>query len=149
MVHINLGRGLHVAKGIVAIGNVACGAVSYTHLPEAHACSGDVVQFISHDCFEGQIKSEADHEENIDFTHTNPATGPLFIEGAEPGDVLAVDVLDVDIADQGVIPVSYTHLNAAEPGSKKDRGLPRSFRPICSEGLIQLEQRTDVDFYRL
>ena len=71
--------------------------------PEAHACSGDVVQFISHDCFEGQIKSEADHEENIDFTHTTPATGPLFIEGAEPGDVLAVDVLDVDIADQGVI----------------------------------------------
>ena len=47
--------------------------------PEAHACSGDVVQFISHDCFEGQIKSEADHEENIDFTHTNPATGPLSV----------------------------------------------------------------------
>lgn len=28
LVHINLGRGLHVAKGIVAIGNVACGGIA-------------------------------------------------------------------------------------------------------------------------
>lgn len=33
----------------------------------------------------------------------NPAAGPVYINGAEPGDVIAVDILDIDVADKGVI----------------------------------------------
>ena len=50
-----------------------------------------------------QIRTEADHEDNLDFTHTNPAAGPLYIDGAEAGDVLAADILDIQVADQGVM----------------------------------------------
>ena len=71
------------------------------NLPAAHAADGEVVRFITHDCFGNQIKTEADHEDNLDFTHTNPATGPLFVDGAEVGDVLAVDILDVQVAERG------------------------------------------------
>ena len=71
--------------------------------PIAHAADGDLVRFITQDCFGNQIKTEADHEDNLDFTHTNPATGPLYIDGAETGDVLAVDILDIQVADQGVM----------------------------------------------
>ncbi|WP_102341998.1 acetamidase/formamidase family protein [Galactobacillus timonensis] len=71
--------------------------------PEANCDPGTIVHFVTQDCFGGQIKTEADHEENIDFTHTNPATGPLYVNGAEPGDVLAVDILDIQTASHGVI----------------------------------------------
>lgn len=71
--------------------------------PEAHAQDGDVVCFKTHDCFEGQIHTEADHVEQIDFEHTNPATGPLYVDGAQPGDVLAVDILDIQVEERGVV----------------------------------------------
>ena len=66
--------------------------------PIAHAANGDIVRFITQDCFGNQIKTEADHEDDLDFTHTNPATGPLYVDNADVGDVLAVDILDIRTA---------------------------------------------------
>ena len=31
----------------------------------------------------------------------NPVTGPVHVEGAEPGDVLAVTIHAIDVAEQG------------------------------------------------
>ena len=36
----------------------------------------------------------------------NPATGPLFIEGAHPGDTLKVTIKSIDLAPSGVVKVS-------------------------------------------
>ena len=36
------------------------------------------------------------------------ATGPLYVEGAMPGDVLVVDVLSVEVADKAPSPPSRT-----------------------------------------
>ena len=69
----------------------------------ARAKQGEAVIFHTLDCFGGQIRSEDDKVENLDFSKANPATGPLYIEGAMPGDVLAVDILDVKVADQGIM----------------------------------------------
>jgi acetamidase/formamidase len=33
----------------------------------------------------------------------NPVTGPIAVEGAEPGDALAVDIVDIELPDRGVI----------------------------------------------
>ena len=47
----------------------------------------------------------------------HPLTGPVHIEGAVPGDVLAVTLLDIAPGPFGytsVSPVSYTHLRAHE-----------------------------------
>jgi amidase len=54
------------------------------------------------DCFSGQITSEDQQIKGMDLTQVNPAAGPVFVEGAEPGDVLVVDVLDITVADVGV-----------------------------------------------
>jgi acetamidase/formamidase len=35
----------------------------------------------------------------------NPVTGPIHLEGAEPGDVLAVELIDIELPDRGVINV--------------------------------------------
>ena len=76
---------------------------SKENAPEGHAKDGEVVRFHTQDCFAGQIRSEADQVGTVDFTHTNPATGPLYVDGAQPGDALAVELLDLQVAGQGVV----------------------------------------------
>ena len=54
----------------------------------------------THDCFEGQIQTSSNLVDKLDWNHVNPATGPLYIEGAQPGDVLRVDLLEMKIGEQ-------------------------------------------------
>lgn len=46
------------------------------------------------DCFDGTVKTAADLPSKVmPPGHDNPQTGPFFIEGAEPGDTIAVHIL--------------------------------------------------------
>ena len=63
---------------------------------------GEVVTFETHDCFSGQIKTEGDLVTELDFDLVNPATGPVSVRGAEPGDSLIVEILDIRPGPQGV-----------------------------------------------
>jgi amidase len=57
---------------------------------------GAVVRFETNDCFTGQITSEDDLVTEIDFARVNSATGPVAVRGAEPGDSLVVELLEVN-----------------------------------------------------
>jgi amidase len=63
---------------------------------------GDVVTFETNDCFTGQIRSEADLVTDIDLERINSATGPVAVRGAEPGDSLVAEILDVRPIEWGV-----------------------------------------------
>lgn len=65
--------------------------------------SGERVIFETMDCFSGKVVSAEDTVSNIDFSTVNPATGPLFIQDAQPGDTLKVTIHKIDLKDQGVI----------------------------------------------
>ena len=54
-----------------------------------------MVTFETNDCFTGQIQSEDELVTEIDLTRINSATGPVAVKGAEPGDSLVVELLDV------------------------------------------------------
>ncbi|SHH04835.1 amidase [Anaerosphaera aminiphila DSM 21120] len=69
------------------------------------------------DCFHQQITSEEQVLLEIDMDIVNPATGPIYVEGAKKGDILKVEILDIKVADKGV--------SAAIPGSG---GLPEESR---------------------
>jgi amidase len=56
---------------------------------------GETVTFETNDCFTGQITSEDDLVTGIDFERVNSATGPVAVRGAEPGDSLIAEILDV------------------------------------------------------
>ena len=72
-----------------------------------HYCkSGSTVVFQTSDCYNGNLKSESDLFHLIDYSNINPATGPLYIENAEPGDVLRVDILEIKLDSQGAMSVS-------------------------------------------
>ena len=36
---------------------------------------------------------------------TNPVTGPIYIDGAEPGDTLIVELLDIELPEQGTVAI--------------------------------------------
>jgi amidase len=63
---------------------------------------GDVVTFETNDCFTGQIRSEDDLVTDIDLERINGATGPVAVRGAEPGDSLIAEILDVRPIEWGV-----------------------------------------------
>ncbi|MHA1463133.1 MAG: acetamidase/formamidase family protein [Candidatus Heimdallarchaeota archaeon] len=63
--------------------------------------SGETVTFECRDAFNQVIKQPEDLPINFDMEHINPATGPVFIKGAEPGDTLEVHILKIDLAEQG------------------------------------------------
>jgi amidase len=62
---------------------------------------GAVVTFETNDCFTGQIQSEDDLVTEIDFARVNSATGPVAVLGAEPGDSLVAEILDIRPGPRG------------------------------------------------
>src|SRR6266513_4776789 len=63
---------------------------------------GETVTFETNDCFTGQIRSEDDLVTEIDLGRINSATGPVAVRGAEPGDSLVAEILDVRPIEWGV-----------------------------------------------
>ncbi|HLC03440.1 MAG TPA: acetamidase/formamidase family protein [Anaerolineales bacterium] len=61
---------------------------------------GQEVLLQTHDCFEGQIRAPSDLVDTLDWAHVNPATGPLYISGAQPGDVLRIDLLEIQVNER-------------------------------------------------
>ncbi len=61
---------------------------------------GEEILLQTHDCFEGQIQTTSDLVDALDWGHVNPATGPLYITGTRPGDILRIDILEIQIGQQ-------------------------------------------------
>lgn len=65
--------------------------------PRLTIAPGDTVHFACHDATGGQLTPASTLEEYlaIDRDRIHALTGPVFVSGAEPGDVLEVNVLDI------------------------------------------------------
>ncbi|SHF86193.1 amidase [Caldanaerobius fijiensis DSM 17918] len=61
------------------------------------------VEIETYDCFSDQIKTNEDTLEKLDWNRVNPATGAIFIEGAEPGDTLKVIIEKIEIGNKAVV----------------------------------------------
>ena len=60
---------------------------------------GDVLDLFTEDAFGGRIRSGTDlPSERISYPFINPQTGPFYVEGAEPGDTLAIHFIEVEPA---------------------------------------------------
>ena len=107
--------------------------VSYSPRPEEYAWTfggaapvrrvqpGTVLELWTEDCFAGRVRSKDDLVSVVcEFPFLNPQTGPFFIEGAEPGDTLAVHFVSIepsrDWAASTTVPLfgalTSTHLTA-------------------------------------
>lgn len=72
--------------------------------PQLRIKAGECVKIITKDCFSNQV--DDNHRlTDINWNQINPATGPIFVEGAEAGDILKVSIDSITVADQGVCAV--------------------------------------------
>lgn len=63
--------------------------------PVARAHSGDTVVFHCRDCYNRTMHADRMAREDMHISCANPATGPLYIEEAKAGDVLKVEILEI------------------------------------------------------
>jgi acetamidase/formamidase len=57
---------------------------------------GTAVRLWTQDAFNNTLKTVNDLSgDKVDMRFVNPQTGPFFIEGAEPGDALAIHIVDM------------------------------------------------------
>jgi acetamidase/formamidase len=67
--------------------------------PKHRIVPGTHIVSWTEDCFDGFVKTAADLPSRVmPAGHDNPQTGPFFIEGAEPGDTIAVHLLKLEPA---------------------------------------------------
>ena len=78
-------------------------AMSPDNAPAARIQSGETLILETSDCFGGQIAQETDKLGALDWSRINPATGPVFVEGAQPGDTLKVEILKIGLAAQAAV----------------------------------------------
>ena len=58
-----------------------------------------ILELFTEDCFAGKVRSETDLVSQVcEFPYLNPQTGPFYVEGAEPGDTLAVHFISIEPA---------------------------------------------------
>ncbi len=89
--------------------------------PVARITPGTILELWTEDCFAGRVRGPRDLVSRVcEFPYLNPQTGPFHVDGAEPGDTLAVHFISVeparDWAASTTVPLfgalTSTHLTA-------------------------------------
>ena len=57
---------------------------------------GETVRIETEDTFNGLVRKEGDHRDLAKKPQGNPQSGPIWVEGAEQGDTLAVHIEKID-----------------------------------------------------
>ncbi|MFC5946572.1 acetamidase/formamidase family protein, partial [Micromonospora harpali] len=74
---------------------------------------GTIVEMYTEDCFAGRVTSVDDLPSRVcDFPYLNPVTGPFHVEGAEPGDTLALHLVSVEPARDWAVSTTFPHFGA-------------------------------------
>ncbi|MBS4206520.1 acetamidase/formamidase family protein [Bacillus sp. FJAT-50079] len=77
--------------------------------PIASVKPGEEVVIFTEDAFENRITKESDLPSKVLGEYLNPQTGPVYIEGAEPGDTLVVHILDIEPTRDWAVSVLNPH----------------------------------------
>ena len=62
--------------------------------------SGETVRIRTKDCFSNQLTGPQDAMDDLDWDAVNPATGPVFVEGAKAGGALKVRIDNIEFDEQ-------------------------------------------------
>ena len=75
---------------------------SATHAPALSVSPGELIHVQTWDCYKGAITHADNALLPIPDDAINPATGPIYIQGAEPGDTISVTIHDIQPGPRGV-----------------------------------------------
>ncbi|NUT03062.1 MAG: acetamidase [Hamadaea sp.] len=81
--------------------------------PVASVRPGDVLQVYTEDCFGGLVQSSKDLPSQVcELPFVNPVTGPFHVEGARPGDTLALHFVSLVPARSYGVSATFPHFGA-------------------------------------
>lgn len=109
--------------------------MSASNAPIATINDGDTLLAQTKDCFADKIITEKDALCDIPWEEINPCTGPIFINGALPGDILKISILKINLHDKGIMLVDkdYMRKYGYEEGN-------RSIHIAIRDGYVILDQ---------
>jgi formamidase len=66
--------------------------------PVVEVDPGDTVVYETRDAFDGQLNCQSTAEDvgNLDLSPVHPLTGPVYVKGAEQGDLLEVELVEIE-----------------------------------------------------
>ncbi|QKE76021.1 acetamidase/formamidase family protein (plasmid) [Arthrobacter citreus] len=111
-------------------------AMSDQNKPIISVENGSTIVFETCDCFEDQITSTDTPYSSLDWNRINPATGPVFVDGAEQGDILQVKIEKIHLADRGVM---MTGPGLGVLGGDLSENVIQMV-PICEDKVILLDK---------
>ncbi|MHB1130303.1 MAG: acetamidase/formamidase family protein [Ilumatobacteraceae bacterium] len=82
---------------------------SSTHVPIGSIRSGEIFQVETEDCFTNRFNDPSGFTtENLSWVMDNldGVTGPIVVEGAKPGDVVAITIHEIEITSDGIVALS-------------------------------------------
>ncbi|MBW2056632.1 MAG: acetamidase/formamidase family protein [Deltaproteobacteria bacterium] len=80
-----------------------CYAMSADNKPVLRVSGGEPFRLEVEDCYSGNLRTPEDVFTKEMWGTVNPATGPVFVEGARAGDVLRVEIEEIEIRDYAVM----------------------------------------------
>ncbi|MEV0628437.1 acetamidase/formamidase family protein [Nonomuraea wenchangensis] len=74
---------------------------------------GTILEIFTEDCFGGLVRTVDDLPSRVcEFPYLNPVTGPFHVEGAEPGDTLALHFVRITPARDWAVSTTFPHFGA-------------------------------------
>jgi len=108
--------------------------------PKHRIVPGTRIVSWTEDCFDGSVKTANDLPSQVmPAGHDNPQTGPFYVEGAEPGDTIAVHLLKLE-------PARSYGVSSFAPGFGALVGTDRT--AMLAADLLETSWRYDLDSAR-
>lgn len=79
--------------------------MSRDNTPVANVNPGETVVFETYDCYQGQLLPEESTMDQVDRRFVNPATGPVYVNGAMPGDMLKITIEQLKLGPVGILDI--------------------------------------------
>ncbi|MEJ3653039.1 acetamidase/formamidase family protein [Actinomycetes bacterium KLBMP 9759] len=74
---------------------------------------GTVLELYTEDCFGGRVRTVDDLPSAVcELSRLNPVTGPFHVEGAQPGDTLALHFISITPARDWAVSTTFPHFGA-------------------------------------
>jgi len=87
--------------------------------PTHHIAPGTRIVSWSEDCYDGGLKSASQKPSEVLLPgHDNPQTGPFYVDGAEPGDTLAIHIVKLEPARDTAFSVAFPGFGALKGTDK-------------------------------
>ena len=113
--------------------------MSGTNQPILVVKDGDIVHIKTLDCFSNRLKKEDDTLGLLEWDSINPCTGPIYVDGAEKGDILKVEIIDMEVDNHGVILMDESDMRRyGVRGKEKSLHVTVEKSSICLSKKVQL-----------